>query len=343
MAYVVAAALEEAGVVTHSDSTDDTKKDSADSSDDTKTDETDSTDDTKKDSADSSDETDDTSKEGTDIVKHNVFDQTDTKQDDSGKRVLTHAETLEIVKDAKKPGNTLSGAVEGFAMQHGIEVIDILFPEAKTLSNMPEMDTRRQEWVQGVLSATRKSPFSRIKSIVTTGLTQDAARAKGYIKGNYKKEEWFGLTARKTSPTTIYKKQKLERDDVIDASDFDVVAWIKAEMRMMWNEEVARAILLGDGRDPGDDDKIKDPGSAPEGEGIRAIINENELYATTVNINIGATPDYEIIVEELLRARKYLKGTGQPTFYTTSSRRCCSPRTPWAPASTATVPNSRPA
>lgn len=170
----------------------------------------------------------------------------------------------------------------------------------------------------GVLNGVHRSPFSRVKSTVAD-ITQDGARALGYIKGNYKKEEWFGLTQRVTTPTTIYKKQKLDRDDIVDITDFDVVAWMKGEMRLMLEEEIARAILIGDGRDPSDQDKIKDPGSSSEGAGLRAIINENELYATTVLVNVDdANSDYNEVVEPVMRARRFYKGSGNPSFYTTN-------------------------
>lgn len=254
--------------------------------------------------------------EGTGDVA-NVFEQNKTKSAEDGKHVLTHDGIKEILGYAEQE-KSLKKGVEAYALKHGIETIDILFPEARTLNNTPEWNKRRTEWVAGVLNRTRKSPFSRVKSIVAD-LTQDEARAKGYIKGNYKKEQWFGLTKRVTTPTTVYKKQKLDRDDVVDISDFDVVAWIKGEMRFQLEEEIARSILIGDGRDPGDEDKVKDPGDAAEGAGIRSILNENELYATRVNIQmtVEGEQDYNQIVKDVLRARKHYKGTGTPTLYTT--------------------------
>jgi hypothetical protein len=256
--------------------------------------------------------------EGSDMTtKHNVFEQGgDTKVE---KHTLSHSDMTEILDDAKKPGNTLRTAVESYAVKHGITDIDVLFPDAKSLQDRPEFNKRRTEWVAGVLNGTRHSPFSRVKSIVAD-LTQDAARARGYIKGSYKKEEWFGVTKRTTTPTTVYKKQKLDRDDIVDITDFDVVAWMKMEMRMMLDEEIARAILIGDGRAVDDEDKIRDPAAAVDGAGIRSIANEHELYATTVRVNIDdASSTYEEVIEGLLRARKYYKGTGTPTFYTTEA------------------------
>jgi hypothetical protein len=173
------------------------------------------------------------------------------------------------------------------------------------------------EWVSGVLAAVQRSPFSRVKTIVAD-ITLDEARARGYVKGDFKEQEWFGVTKRITTPTTIYKKQQLDRDDVVDITDFDVVAWLKVEMRMMLEEEIARAILFGDGRSLNDPSKIKDPMGAADGAGIRAIANDHELYATTVNVNVlDANSDYNELVEAVLRARRFYKGTGMPTFYTT--------------------------
>lgn len=256
--------------------------------------------------------------EGTDDMtkRTNVFEQQQGGEQKE-QHTLTHDAMKGIVADAVKRGS-LKAAVEAYALEHGINDIDILFPDAKTIGNTPDFNKRRTEWVANVLNSTRHSPFSRVKSIVAD-LTQDDARAKGYIKGSYKKEEWFGLTSRITTPTTVYKKQALDRDDVLDITDFDVVAWLKAEMRLMLEEELARAILIGDGRDPGDEDKVKDPGAAAEGAGIRAIANENELYATTVYINLGdASSSYTEVVESVMRARRFFKGTGTPTFYTTA-------------------------
>jgi len=259
--------------------------------------------------------------EGKDEVTHNVFDQTDAGTEGKGSKVRHHvseADMKSIVESWKK-GGSFKHAVEEYAVAHGITDIDVLFPDARTIADRPEFDKRRTEWVAGVLGGARKSPFSRIKTI-TADLTQEAARAKGYIKGNYKKEEWFGVTARVTTPTTVYKKQRLDRDDIVDITDFDVVAWLKMEMRLMLEEELARAILIGDGRDPGDDDKIKDPAGAAEGAGIRSIVNDHELFVTSVYVNLGdASSSYTEVIEEVLRARKFYKGTGSPTFYTTDA------------------------
>ena len=264
------------------------------------------------------DEGDLTHQEGSTTVTKNVFEQNDNKTAGE-KHYISHADMLSIVSDAKKPGNTLKTAVEAYALAHGIENIGTLFPDPKTLTDRPEFNKRRTEWVAGVINGTRKSPFSRVKSL-SADLTFEDARAKGYIKGNFKKEEFFGVSKRVTTPTTVYKKQKLDSDDIIYITDFDVVAWLKFEMRMMLEEELARAILIGDGRDISDEDKIKDPAGATEGAGIRAIANDHELYATTVNVNIGdANSSYMEVIEAVLRARRFYKGTGTPTFYTTET------------------------
>jgi hypothetical protein len=253
-------------------------------------------------------------KEGKGEMTHNVFEKNDDKGGD--KHTLSHADKMGIFADAAKFGS-MKEAVEAYALKHGIENIDVLFPDAKTITDRPEFNKRRTEWVSGVINGTRHSPFSRIKSL-TADLTYDEARAKGYIKGNLKKEEFFSVSKRVTTPQTVYKKQKLDRDDIVDITDFDVVAWLKMEMRIMLEEEIARAILIGDGRDVSDEDKIKDPAGSAEGAGIRSIMNEHELYATTVNVSVGATPDYNNVVESVLRARRFYKGTGTPTLYTTS-------------------------
>lgn len=257
--------------------------------------------------------------EGADDMSRNVFDQTDSKTGAAvaKKHEISHDDMKAIVEDATKCGS-LKEAVEQYALKHGITSIETLFPDAKNFTNTPEFNKRRTEWVPGVLNGVRRSPFSRVKSLVAD-LTMEDARAKGYIKGNLKKEEWFGVTGRTTTPTTVYKKQKLDRDDIVDITDFDVVSWIRAEMRMMLEEELARAILIGDGRDVSSEDKIKDPMAAADGAGIRSILNEHELYATTVNVNVGDSgSSYLEVVEAILRARTFYKGTGQPTFYTTN-------------------------
>ena len=255
-------------------------------------------------------------KEGPEGMGRNVFEQNtaDNKQASQG-HALSHDDVRGIVQAAVRHGS-LKAAVQEYGMQHGIDDIDVLFPDAKSVQDTPEWIKRRTEWVAGVMMGCRKTPFSRIKTR-TASITHDEARAKGYIKGNVKKEEFFGVMQRTTTPTTIYKKQGLDRDDIIDITDFDVVAWLKGEMRLMMEEEFARAILLGDGRDVSDDDKVRDPAGATDGAGIRSILNDHELYVTRVDVNIGATPNWNNVVESVLRARRFYKGTGSPVFYTT--------------------------
>jgi hypothetical protein len=248
-----------------------------------------------------------------------VFDQTDQLNGTSpnaNKRILTAEEKNSIFHSAMQPGATLRSAVNDFCLQHGITPMDVLFPNFQNLDATPQFNTRRMEWVAGVLNGVSHTPFSRVRSIVAD-ITQDDARAKGYITGNYKKEEWFTVTKRTTSPTTIYKKQKLDRDDIIDITDFDVVAWVRAEMDLMLREELACAILFGDGRDIEDEDKILDPSGATSGDGIRSIMNEHELYKTDINVNLTSTPNYETLVEEVMQGMRWYKGTGSPVFYTT--------------------------
>jgi HK97 family phage prohead protease len=253
--------------------------------------------------------------EGTKEMPRNVFEQNGAKPGED-QHTLSHDDVKGIVQDALKLGS-LRDAIEGYALKHGIDDIDTLFPDAQTVEQMPQFNKRRTEWVSGVLNGTRHSPFSRVKTI-WADLTQADARAKGYIKGNYKIEEWFAVTKRTTDPTTIYKKQRLDRDDVIDITSFDVVAWIKQEMRLMLEEELARAILLGDGRDVADEDKIKDPMGAPAGDGIRSILNDHELFVTTVNVNVDdANSSYDEVVDAVMDGMEYYKGSGTPTFYTT--------------------------
>lgn len=269
-------------------------------------------------SDDKNDEGDLNHKEGTGAMTRNVFDQsaTGTGSDGTPQKTLTHAEFKEMAKKAVKLGS-LKEAMDEVALQHGVENIEVLFPDAKTINNTPEWDKRRTEWVASVLNGVSRRPFSRIKSIVAD-ITQDEARAKGYIKGSFKKQEWFALTSRKTGPATIYKKQQLDRDDIIDVTDFDVVAWLWGEIRLMLEEEIARAILFGDGRDVSDPDKVADPMATASGDGIRSIANEHELYMTTVWVNLDdASSSYHEAIETILRARRFYKGTGRPTLFTT--------------------------
>lgn len=248
---------------------------------------------------------------------------------DTGNK-FAHVDTL-FSKDEKKALferafklGSLKEAFEEAVIAHGITPIDVLFPEYKALDNTPKFNSRRMEWVQPFLDGLSHSPFSRVKSIVAD-ITMDEARALGYVKGNIKKEEWFSVSKRYTSPTTVYKKQQLDRDDIIDITDFDVVNWMKDEMSVMLKEEIARAILIGDGRpveDPNNagnpnPDKIADPGNASSGAGLRSIPAEHELYKTDVNVNLTSTPNYEALVEQVLGSMRFYKGTGMPTLYTT--------------------------
>lgn len=236
----------------------------------------------------------------------NVFEQNGTGSSTPAVRP-SYADIQAIVHEAQRTGS-LKAAVESYALAHGVENLDVLFPDAQQVGGI-EIDSRRMEWVAGVMSGVRKSPFSRIKTVVAD-LTFDSARAKGYVKGNLKKEEFFAIFKRVTTPQTIYKKQKLDRDDVIDITDLDIVTWIKGEMRIMLEEEIARAILIGDGRESDDEDKIFETN-------IRSIANDHEFYAVPVGVNLD---DSESTVEELIDAvvlnRRFYKGSGQPTFYT---------------------------
>ncbi len=245
-------------------------------------------------------------------MSRNVFEeQRGGKKEEE--HVLTHDAIKSIVDDAQR-GGSLKEAVEKYALQHGIDNIEVLFPDAKSVTETPEFDARRIEWVSSVINGTKHSPFSRIKSLVAD-ITFDEARARGYVKGNFKKEEWFAVSKRTTTPSTVYKKQKLDRDDIIDITDFDIVMWLKGEMRLMLDEELARAILIGDGRPVDDDDKIKDPMGATEGAGIRSILHDHDLYVTVVNIDDSA-PATDV-VDGVISAMQFYKGSGSPTFYTT--------------------------
>jgi hypothetical protein len=269
---------------------------------------------TKNDSSNNSDDNQD--QEGTSMesaVKHNVFEDADKDKDHVAGTALTHSEMKDLMQRAIQLGS-LREAVKDHALKHGINDIEVLFPNAVNVTDTPEFNSRRIEWVAGVLNAVLHSPFSRIKSLVAD-LTFEDARAKGYIKGELKKEEWFSVSRRVTTPATVYKKQKLDRDDILDITDFDVVIWLKAEMRLMFDEELARAILIGDGRDVDDPDKIKDPAGAPEGAGIRSILHDHDLYAPTVTVDDSATSVQ--IVDAITTGMSLYKGSGAPVFYTT--------------------------
>ena len=246
--------------------------------------------------------------EGGKEMKHNIFDQTEEKQDD----VLSHDAMNTIISDGKRFGS-LKESFLAHADEYGIKQIDYLFPEAKSLNNPPEFIKRETDWVSKVMNGVHRTPFSRIKSSFAD-ITADEARAKGYIKGNLKKEEVFTLLKRSTTPTTIYKKQKLDRDDIIDITDFDVVTWLKSEMRMMLDEEIARAILIGDGRLSSSDDKINE-------QNIRPIVNDSELYTVRVSVTVAANATSDdkakAMIRAAVKARKNYKGSGNPTVFTT--------------------------
>ena len=247
---------------------------------------------------------------GDDEMKHNVFEQENVK---GANDTLTHAEMEVILRDAKR-----YGSLKESCLQHGIEHIDepgYLFPEFKNLNREPDFVGRDMGWVGKVMSGVHRTPFSRIKSL-QADIREEDARALGYMKGNLKKEEVFTLLKRTTDPQTVYKKQKLHRDDVLDITDFDVVAFVKKEMRMMLEEEIARAILVGDGRLPDSDDKIMETH-------IRSIANEEALYAIHHNVVVSDKSDTEAkakaMIREALRARKDYKGSGEPTFFCSES------------------------
>ena len=241
-------------------------------------------------------------------MKHNVFDQDDMMKGN----VLSHSDMEEIFSDAKRTGS-LKEAFLAHNATYGIDQIDTLFPEPKSMNTPPEFIKRDTNWVAGVINGVHHTPFSRIKSMFAN-ITEDEARAKGYIKGKLKKEEVFTLLKRTTTPTTIYKKQKLDRDDIIDITDFDVVAWIKSEMRMMLDEEIARAILVGDGRMTSDDDHINEAN-------IRPIWKDDDLYTikTKITVDASATDDdkAKAVIKAAVKSRKDYKGSGNPVLYTT--------------------------
>ena len=254
--------------------------------------------------------TKETEDEGEEEMKHNVFDNSEEYTGAADQAELTHSQIETIINDGKKFGS-LRDSFLAHADDYGIKDIDWLVPEAKTFTDKPEFISRKMEWVSTVMSGVHKSPFSRIKSMFAD-ITEDEARAKGYIKGNLKKEEVFSLLKRTTTPTTIYKKQKLDRDDIIDITDFDVVAWIKAEMRVMLDEEIARAILVGDGRLASDDDKINE-------DNIRPIWKEADLFCLKKEVTVGADDDATAknFIKAAIKARKDYRGSGNPVLFTT--------------------------
>ena len=250
-------------------------------------------------------------KEGENKMKHNVFEN-DTQDNtlihkDNGE-ALTHSDVEAIFTDAKR-----YGSLKDSALQHGVSNIDYLFPEDKFVGEVPGLVKRDTTWVDNFMSKVHHSPFSRIKSVFAN-LTEEDARAKGYIKGNFKKEQVFSLLKRTTSPTTVYKKQKLDRDDVADITDFNIVGLIKGEMREMLDEEIARAALIGDGRLSSSDDKINE-------QNIRPIWTDEDFYTIKKDVLVAANADADTKAKAFIRAavkaRKEYKGSGKPTLYTT--------------------------
>lgn len=241
-------------------------------------------------------------------MKHNIFDN-DQEQEAN---VLSHDAMMTIINDGKRYGS-MKESFLAHADEYGIADIDWLFPEAKTLNNPPDFIKRETEWCAKLMNGIHKTPFSRIKSMYAN-ITEDEARAKGYFKGKYKKEEVFSLLKRTTGPTTIYKKQKMDRDDVIDITDFDVIAWLKTEMRMMLDEEIARAILVGDGRLASSDDKINE-------QNIRPIWTDEDLFSVKVKVTstAGATDEEKAktFIRSAIKNRKNYKGSGNPILFTT--------------------------
>ena len=241
---------------------------------------------------------------GKEEMKHNVFDNDKENKEE----VLSHSDTEAIFSDARR-----YGSLKDSVLAHGITNLEYLFPEDTNLNKVPEFISRDTGWVKNVMGSVHHTPFSRIKSQFAD-ITDDEARAKGYTKGKLKKEEVFSLLKRSTTPTTVYKKQKLDRDDVIDITDFDVVSWIKGEMRMMLDEELARAFLIGDGRLSSSDDKINE-------QNIRPIYNDADLYTVKAEIDVGASATSEdkakAFIKSVIKNRKEYKGTGSPTLYTT--------------------------
>ena len=241
--------------------------------------------------------------EGEVDMKHNAFNNQNNQEEE----VLSHSDMVAILDDAKR-----SGSLREAVLAHGIDNIDLLFPDYQNVDNKPTWITREMGWVDRVMKGVHHTPFSRIKSMAAD-LTEDDARARGYIKGNLKKEQVFSLLKRTTDPQTIYKKQKIDRDDAVDITDFDVVAWIKEEMRFMLNEEIARAILIGDGRLASSDDKIKE-------DHIRPIVNDAALYTIQKSYDVKGLTDSARIKEFMrsaVKARKDYKGSGSPSLFTT--------------------------
>lgn len=258
-------------------------------------------------------------------MKHNMFEG-------PSENVISHSDMKKILEDAKRLGSlkeSVKSHIENGVLSHSIDTSgmetakgtstygfndpSMFFPDYKSIANTPEWISRNMDWVSKLMAKIHHTPFSRIKSLYAN-ITEDEARAKGYIKGKLKKEEVFTTLKRTTDPQTVYKKQKLDRDDIIDITDFDVVAWIRAEMRVMLDEEIARAILIGDGRASDSEDKIKE-------DHIRTIAKDAPLFNTIIKVHVPANADEATIAKEtikaMIRGRKYYKGSGKPDFWTT--------------------------
>ena len=281
------------------------------------------------------DDDEDEDEEGDKEMKHNAFEEADYN-----KNVLSHADMETIFRDAKRIGSLKEaveahmedgvlahsttgpddyGVTRGVAptsaqvAKYGMYDPDMLFPEYRSLDPTPQWIKRDTDWVDEFISSVRHTPFSRIKTLMAD-ITEDDARAMGYIKGNMKKEEFFTLIKRTTDPQTIYKKQKMDRDDIVDIVDFDVVAWLKAEMRIMLNEEIARAALVGDGRSASSGDKISEAH-------VRPIATDSDLFSVKVPVTPGNTDDAtaKAFIRAAIKARKDYKGSGNPVLYTTDT------------------------
>lgn len=268
----------------------------------------------------------DDDKEGDDM-SHNIFEG----GKETGMNVLTHSEEVALIEAAKRTGSLREAVSEMFdgdithaipttgmtvgtgTNTYGIKGVDQLFPDAQVIDGVPQFISRNMDWVKKVMGSVRRTPFSRVKSVYAN-ITEDEARAKGYIKGKEKKDEVFTLLKRTTNPQTVYKKQKLDRDDIVDIKDLNVVQWIRQEMRMMLEEEIARAILIGDGRQSHEDDKIQEIN-------IRPVYNDADLFTVKSIIKVGATATghekAKKFIDECVRSRKKYKGSGNPSLYTT--------------------------
>jgi HK97 family phage prohead protease len=254
---------------------------------------------------DSEDESAQHSDRGEGYMKHNVFEDNDTEDTST---VLSHDDMKAIIEDGKKYGS-IKESLLAHADTYGINNIDMLFPDAKATTDSPDFIKRETAWVATVMTGAKHSPFSRIKSVFAN-ITADEARAKGYTKSHKKVEEVISLLKRSTTPTTIYKKQKMDRDDVLDITDFDVISWLKGEMRIMLDEEVARAALIGDGRLASSDDHIPT-------DNIRPIATDDDLYTVKVSVDGSKPVDYKELIKNIIRAHKEYKGSGTPTMFTT--------------------------